>query len=51
MTVWNLGIAGGGLLGAFLLQTWGAQAFAWLVVALMAVSLLVAWKAGAHGFH
>lgn len=51
VTVWNLGIAGGGLLGAFLLQTWGAQAFAWLAVALMAVSLLVAWKAGAHGFH
>lgn len=51
VTVWNLGIAGGGLLGALLLQTWGAQTFAWAVVALMVLSFLIALKARVNGFN
>jgi len=39
VTVWNLGIAGGGLAGGVLLQGWGATAFPWAVVLLM----LLAW--------
>ncbi len=50
VTVWNLGIAGGGLAGAFLLQTWGAQTFAWTVLALMAAALAIVAKARQHGF-
>lgn len=50
VTVWNLGIACGGLAGAFLLQTWGAQTFAWTVLALMGAALAIAAKARAHGF-
>lgn len=50
VTVWNIGIAGGGLVGAFLLQTWGGAAFCWAVLALMLVSLWIALKAKVHGF-
>jgi predicted MFS family arabinose efflux permease len=39
VTVWNLGIAGGGLVGGVLLQGWGACAFAWAVVLLMLLAL------------
>ncbi|MCP1464183.1 MFS transporter [Pseudomonas sp. S3E17] len=39
VTVWNLGIAGGGLAGGVLLQGWGVAAFPWAVVLLM----LLAW--------
>ena len=35
VTVWNLGIAGGGLAGGVLLQGWGVTAFPWAVVLLM----------------
>lgn len=35
VTVWNLGIAGGGLAGGVLLQGWGVAAFPWAVVLLM----------------
>ncbi|WP_104902849.1 MFS transporter [Pseudomonas sp. LH1G9] len=39
VTVWNLGIAGGGLAGGLLLQSWGVLAFPWAVVALMLLAL------------
>jgi predicted MFS family arabinose efflux permease len=39
VTVWNLGIAGGGLVGGVLLQGWGVIAFPWAVVALMVLAL------------
>ncbi|MFL1551747.1 MFS transporter [Pseudomonas sp. E2-15] len=39
VTVWNLGIAGGGLAGGVLLQGWGVGAFAWAVVLLMLLAL------------
>ena len=39
VTVWNLGIAGGGLLGGVLLQTWGVIALPWAVVVLMVLAL------------
>ena len=40
VTVWNLGIAGGGLVGGVLLQGWGVIAFPWAVVALMVLALV-----------
>ncbi|WP_339451738.1 MFS transporter [Pseudomonas sp. JAI120] len=39
VTVWNLGIAGGGLAGGVLLQGWGVAGFPWAVMLLM----LLAW--------
>ncbi|CAD0265894.1 MFS transporter [Pseudomonas veronii] len=39
VTVWNLGIAGGGLAGGLLLQSWGVLAFPWAVVTLMLLAL------------
>ena len=39
VTVWNLGIAGGGLAGGLLLQSWGVLAFPLAVVALMLLAL------------
>ncbi|MBC3257625.1 MFS transporter [Pseudomonas paralactis] len=39
VTVWNLGIAGGGLAGGLMLQHWGVEAFAWAVLALIALAL------------
>ncbi|MBF6030237.1 MFS transporter [Pseudomonas sp. P115] len=39
VTVWNLGIAGGGLVGGLLLQSWGVIAFPWAVVVLMLLAL------------
>lgn len=40
VTVWNLGIAGGGLLGGILLQGWGAMWFPWVVAALATLALI-----------
>ena len=39
VTVWNLGIAGGGLAGGLLLQSWGVSAFPWAVALLMVLAL------------
>lgn len=40
VTVWNLGIAGGGLLGGILLQGWGVMWFPWVVAALATLALI-----------
>lgn len=45
VTAWNLAIAGGGLAGGLLLQTVGASAFAPSLCALLALALMVAWRA------
>jgi len=45
VTVWNLGIAGGGLAGGVLLEGWGGAAFPWAVVLLMLLALAGASQA------
>lgn len=50
VTIFNLGIACGGMLGGALLDTAGAGSFAWTVAALAATALLAAWRARDHGF-
>lgn len=40
VTVWNLGIAGGGLLGGVLLQGWGVMSFPWAVAGLAMLALI-----------
>ncbi|CRM12659.1 MULTISPECIES: MFS transporter [Pseudomonas] len=46
VTVWNLGIAGGGLAGGVLLQGWGVATFPWAIVLLMLLALAGASQVG-----
>lgn len=50
VTVWNIAIAGGGIVGGILLETFGVSVFPWSVLALLIAALAVAWAARAHGF-
>lgn len=50
VVAWNSAIAGGGLLGGVLLETWGAMSFPWAVMGLAAAGFLIAWQARSHGF-
>lgn len=50
VVAWNSAIAGAGVLGGMLLDTWGARAFPWAVLVLSAAAFGVAWSARAHGF-
>jgi predicted MFS family arabinose efflux permease len=50
VTVWNLGIAGGGLAGGLLLQSFGVQSFNWLVCLLLIGALIVSASARRAGF-
>jgi predicted MFS family arabinose efflux permease len=50
VTVWNSAIAGGGLIGGILLDTTGVGAMAWVLLALLIVGLLVAWRSSKHAF-
>ncbi|KAA6169569.1 MFS transporter [Pseudomonas marginalis] len=44
VTVWNLGIAGGGLVGGVLLQGWGVMSFPWAVAGLAMLALIATLK-------
>ncbi|PRA58817.1 MULTISPECIES: MFS transporter [Pseudomonas] len=50
VTVWNLAIAAGGLLGGVLLTQWGVGSFAWVLLALIGAALLIAGQSRRHGF-
>lgn len=50
VTVWNMAIAGGGIIGGVLLDTLGASSFPWALLGLLAPTLLVAWMARRRGF-
>ncbi|UZH12067.1 MFS transporter [Halomonas sp. BDJS001] len=50
VVAWNSAIAGGGLLGGFLLETWGAGSFPFALTLLLLVGLAIAWSASTHGF-
>lgn len=50
VVAWNSAIAGGGLLGGLLLETWGADSFPLALTLLLLMSLAIAWSARAHGF-
>lgn len=50
VVVWNMAIAGGGLLGGVLLDHMGAGSFSWAVVIFALASLLIAFSARSHGF-
>ncbi|MEU3754115.1 MFS transporter [Streptomyces olivoreticuli] len=50
VTLWNVAMAGGGVLGGVLLGLVGATAFPWSVLALLAPVLIVVLAARKHGF-
>lgn len=50
VTVWNIAIAGGGVLGGVLLQGLGAGVLPWALLALLLPGWWVAWRARPHGF-
>lgn len=50
VTVWNIAIAGGGLLGGALLEILGVASFPWVLVGLLIATLLVVFAARDHGF-
>ncbi len=50
VTLWNVAMAGGGVLGGVLLGLVGAAAFPWSVLALLAPVLIVILAARKHGF-
>lgn len=50
VTVWNIAIAGGGIIGGLLLDNWGVASFTPVLVFLLVAALLVAARAKRHGF-
>ncbi|MEP7453922.1 hypothetical protein [Phyllobacterium sp. SB3] len=50
VTVWNVAMAGGGILGGLLLENAGVSAFPWTVVPLLAFTAVIAFSARRHGF-
>lgn len=50
VVAWNTAIAGGGILGGLLLETWGVGSFPPVLVLLLAIGLLIARAAKSHGF-
>lgn len=50
VTVWNLAIAGGGIIGGVLLGTTGAASFPWAMTAMLVPTFIVACTAKRHGF-
>ncbi|MFG2833038.1 MFS transporter [Streptomyces sp. NPDC048434] len=50
VTLWNLAMAGGGVVGGVLLDLLGATSFPWSVLALVAPALIVVVSTRTHGF-
>lgn len=50
VVAWNSAIAGSGVAGGVLLDTWGVASFAWAMLVLIGVALAIVWAARAHGF-
>lgn len=50
VAAWNAAIAGGGLIGGGLLDTFGVAAFPWVLIALLVPAFLIARAARRHGF-
>ncbi|MGO3711294.1 MFS transporter [Alcaligenes aquatilis] len=50
VTVWNIAIAGGGIVGGILLETFSVSAFPWSVLVLLVAALAVTGAARSYGF-
>lgn len=43
VTVWNLAIAGGGLIGGILLEVAGVKSFSWIILVILLVAISISW--------
>ncbi|MBE3025132.1 MFS transporter [Janthinobacterium sp. GW458P] len=50
VTVWNIAIAAGGLIGGILLETSGVGIFPWVLFILLLMAFLITWACRTHGF-
>lgn len=50
VTAWNSAIAGGGVIGAILLETIGVSSLPWVLCILIALALFIAWRDRKYGF-
>ncbi len=50
VTIWNLAMAGGGVIGGLLLENAGVAAFPWTLMALLVFTLVIVACARQHGF-
>lgn len=50
VTVWNIAIAGGGIVGGIVLHSYSVTYFPWMVLVLLSLALLVALNARSAGF-
>jgi predicted MFS family arabinose efflux permease len=50
VVAWNSAIAGSGVVGGVLLDTWGVASFPWAMFVLLAVGFAIVWCARFHGF-
>lgn len=50
VTIFNLAVAGGGVLGGVLLEALGPASFPWTMAVLALLGLSVVWSANRHGF-
>lgn len=50
VTVFNLAVAGGGVVGGILLERFGPASFPWALAVLTFLGLTVVWSARTHGF-
>ena len=50
VVAWNSAIAGGGVIGGVLLNTWGPQSFPWALIAFLMLALAITRSARRNGF-
>ncbi|MBT0626239.1 MFS transporter [Pseudomonas fluorescens] len=50
VVAWNSAIAGSGVVGGVLLDTWGVASFPWATALLVTLSFAIAWRARTHAF-
>ncbi|MBN8949837.1 MAG: MFS transporter [Rhizobium tropici] len=50
VTVWNIAMAGGGIVGGLLLENLGVGAFPWTLMLFLVATFAVVWMARRHGF-
>ncbi|MGF0238884.1 MFS transporter [Rhodococcus sp. IEGM1300] len=50
VVAWNSAIAGSGVVGGVLLDTWGVASFPWAMAVLVVLGFSIVWGARAHGF-
>jgi predicted MFS family arabinose efflux permease len=50
VTVWNIAIAGGGIIGGIVLHSYDVKYFPWMLLVLLTLALLVAFNARRAGF-